>query len=1244
MELKFAGTTMNDSMAIEVNGIIETAIYEHHQRVIESYWTIVDEFKSLLLADDRYVCFVPLSFGKDSKIVSLAALEAYRSLIAAGEIESARPLIMITVDTVAESLPMIMYPQYAAPRLIEYANQHSINLHHHFISPSFYDEYANRYLGAQKIIPNARMSGDCSVILKVSNSSRFIRNIRQFFQKSATLSDYVSSPIICATGQRLDEGVRRAGNMEKQQVSKKTIDDLKAELTVADSSLNLNMFNYAPIRDWTTDDVFLANELAGDRPLTRNLLGIANTIPSFLTDHALLLAIYGNAANEQCEVAIGSTAGQGCNAKSRYGCSICTMVGQKDNTQSSLATLERWNFLGQQELLRIRDYMYRLSIDTNGARALHAKAIDSVTYNRVALQNNILKPVYLEKLVRLFSQVSILSVERAAEIRAAVANGTIDEHPAIQCIQSDPTLNAKARRAFLEMYKERAQTPLVKLFSERHGAYLSFRWSLDGIQSLPYAPLAIWHEALTDRDSWIDWPETNEEYQAKHGALVLNDSNNDLKDAIMMPLLDAKYEDPQRYLNTPSLHCISNLWTRPLDAGDVVLDNSSNCTTADFPVHTTPMTIHARVHMERGDDGVPISACIGSFSLRPLTSIHLKSKELLRVMVNNRVANSIFEEHINQTEFPALIDSQFSEFLNELQDKLTKRIFLSEQEALEAIDYAIEQRFPRGSAVKIKAHLKYFETTRLNTSFKSLGRKVAPVRHFTQRRVRKTSGRLEKTTTRLNFYPLVLDCRLAQAHRDDVVLLKTNFETQERYLNPSSVDVHFNDKDVFSSKNLRITDEMIDNWADVGGMAKALESYYSLKAFLDVDIKTDTGSHRRGSLAKQFCGSSVAERMVNEGVIEIDERYMTVFRHFKMRTDILHSIGAFDVQSMSYEEIERMPWAVSMKQHRHDKACVLATLRKMRSAQRVYVRAQLVNSENNLASVSKAFGDAVLSTSCDYIHYSYADAFKSIFNTQPVSFSEKHKSALTWLKYYVKPMSDINELIKTLSSTEDCRQIGGSINGSVSLGAGVSRVFKDVRKQVRSALELWSPMVNGVAAIVEQYQLDIDALGITPLYQDRYDSFVAYHAATACFRGQEIDNLRATILQDYRRLITESHPHIGLSIFEPDCSHWKPNLCVLWSSIVRMLEVCQMVSQEVEKVLFSIEAMLGSIGVRQFQSGSLEQQLAFLATAQVLTSGYSVPPSSAALSLVAKRTSTTTTQRKKTKTSNIDHLSLLLGL
>lgn len=205
-----------------------------------------------------------------------------------------------------------------------------------------------------------------------------------------------------------------------------------------------------------------------------------------------------------------------------------------------------------------------------------------------------------------------------------------------------------------------------------------------------------------------------------------------------------------------------------------------------------------------------------------------------------------------------------------------------------------------------------------------------------------------------------------------------------------------------------------------------------------------------------------------------------------------------------------------------------------------------------------------------------------------VALSEKHKSALTWLKYYAKPMSDINELIKTLSSTEDCRQIGGSINGSVSLGAGVSRVFKDVRKQVRNALELWSPMVNGVAAIIEQYQLEIDALGITPLYQDRYDSFVAYHAATACFRGPEIDNLRATILQDYRRLITESHPHIGLSIFEPDCSHWKPNLCVLWSSLVRMLEVGQMVSQEVEKVLFSIEAMLGSTGVRQFQSGSLE--------------------------------------------------------
>ncbi|EGQ8013373.1 hypothetical protein HFM15_001642 [Vibrio cholerae] len=462
---------------------------------------------------------------------------------------------MATVNTQAESLPMVMYPRYCVPRLNKYAKEIGINLIHSMITPSFYDEYANRYLGAQKLIPNASRSGDCSVILKVDPAKEFIKSVRSRLLNSESLKPYHSSTIICVTGQRSSESARRMSNMNSQGVSAKDLNQLKAELTELSISGLSKTLNFAPIRDWTTDEVFLAHELAGIKPLTRNLLGIYNAIPSFLPDHALMLSIYGNASTEQCEISIGSTASNGCNGKARYGCGICTMIGEKDKTQSSLTLHERWNYLGQKELLAIRDYMYRLSIDIT-QRAFHAKAIDQVAYNRIALQANILKPEALESLVRLFSQISILSAERAAEFRDFVESGRAEQHPAVQEIASDKSLNAKARRAFQEMYIEEAQKPLIELFSEKHAIYLSFRWSLDGIQAYPFTPLAIWNECITNKKNWIEWPSFNSEIDTPKKSL--NDPTNKLPDAVMMPVLQSKFENPSVYIENDELHDIGN--------------------------------------------------------------------------------------------------------------------------------------------------------------------------------------------------------------------------------------------------------------------------------------------------------------------------------------------------------------------------------------------------------------------------------------------------------------------------------------------------------------------------------------------------------------------------------------------------------------------------------------------------------------------------------------------------------------
>ncbi|MBO0195851.1 hypothetical protein J0672_24185, partial [Vibrio parahaemolyticus] len=87
-----------------------------------------------------------------------------------------------------------------------------------------------------------------------------------------------------------------------------------------------------------------------------------------------------------------------------------------------------------------------------------------------------------------------------------------------------------------------AQKPLINIFSEKHAAYLSFRWSLDGVNALPYRPLVIWNELLRG-NGWIPYPKSNAEYESIHGKISINSSK--LPEAVLMKTLNVD-NDPVR--------------------------------------------------------------------------------------------------------------------------------------------------------------------------------------------------------------------------------------------------------------------------------------------------------------------------------------------------------------------------------------------------------------------------------------------------------------------------------------------------------------------------------------------------------------------------------------------------------------------------------------------------------------------------------------------------------------------------
>ena len=93
-------------------------------------------------------------------------MESYRQLIVEGKIEPERPLILSTVDTLNEAIPMKMYTRYCKKRVEKYAKECNINLYYDIVTPSINDEYFVKFTGGQKLIPNASRRGDCSIILK----------------------------------------------------------------------------------------------------------------------------------------------------------------------------------------------------------------------------------------------------------------------------------------------------------------------------------------------------------------------------------------------------------------------------------------------------------------------------------------------------------------------------------------------------------------------------------------------------------------------------------------------------------------------------------------------------------------------------------------------------------------------------------------------------------------------------------------------------------------------------------------------------------------------------------------------------------------------------------------------------------------------------------------------------------------------------------------------------------------------
>ncbi|MEZ8735774.1 MULTISPECIES: hypothetical protein [unclassified Vibrio] len=1159
---------------------LSSQLYALHMGIIDRFNDTVRETRSLIEADEKYICHEGLSMGKDSTLVALCLIEAYKQSIAEGKIEPSRPLMISTVNPGAEALPMQMYSEYAAPFLKAYAKECGINLFYDGVAPDFHEEYANRYLSAQKVIQNASMSGDCTVILKLIPSEKYIKTMLNRFEGMEGMEQYASSPVISFSGSRVkDESTRRTRNMKKQGTANKTIDALKAELVEQTDVSKFQLYQYAPIRDWLTDEVFTALELAGKKPLTKNLPGIQNAIPAFMPDFALLLAIYGNAAQEACEISVGQKHGAGCSGKARYGCLICTQVGSIDKTQTSLAKQDRWNILGQEEALRLRDYMFRLSANMR-ARALHAKGYDSVGYGRIALQPNVLKPRYLEKLVRLFAQLSILSQQRAAEFRQLVAEGKEHTHPGIIEIQNDVTLNAKARRGYLAMYKAQAVKAQINLFSERHAVYLSYRWGIDGIASLPFRPLAIWRDLHLRPESWIPFPKTNAEWEAETGKTIkLVDPQYPLPEAVMMPVF--KKEEPNHYV--ANHRALLSYWRRPIDTSDITNEAGfNNCTLELKPEHSTTVKVEMSVSHSFNDTQVDdgqyqVSANIkGEVHLVDIGSVTFGTPEMGKVRIDGKLVSKSFESEYLSTAFTELATNRINNVMEAISDKLVHREFVSLLSAQQFVSKALASEFPSKKPTLLTQAIPYLKSAVLGVAYNEKPRKVSAKAHFTKRVVRTQNGKLTKSNTRVKFYPLSVDSRLHLAHANKLNGLNVDFGyayEKEVSVQTELINCH---GELVDGAKIAVTEQSIEMFKRLGGFEKTLEIH---------DSHLNRALRHREPVRK-FISTCPAEMLNSMGGVVVSPSYIAKYRELLKRTQLFAEIGALDYQSMSVEEIQKQPWAITMKQHRMDKVGVLRVVRELRNKQRKQVKAALhagTPHQESLLQVQQLFNLAH-----QYVEEGFDTLSTSIFNVQfnthEISHTQRAAAYKAWLLLNQDALSSFNELQRMALTPSQRNHLCVDASFLTRLATVTEKAMSELSKTAIGVVQKWQPMVQAVQSIRDKIEI-------------------------AEKSGVDETQNRDHHLEMYKLAITQYHPQSAGALFEPSASHLRPNLTNLKLMLEKQLEKMHNATEWYTDLAHSISVESATLKSKAVSKVDLSTRLTYCANLSTAPTNKPVAPS-----------------------------------
>ena len=277
-----------------------------------SIYDIYAEIRETYLGDDR-PWILGFSGGKDSTCMVQLIWSALKEL---PKRKLAKKIYVISSDTLVESPKIVETVTESLAKMEEAARLQGLPIETNLVRPALSDTFWVCMIGKGYPAPSNTFRW-CTDRLKIKSANAFIKD---------RVSEH--GEVVMALGSRRAESSTRAQVIDRHLIKGSNL---------SHHNLLPQAFVYAPIKDFTTDDVW--SYLLQNR---NNPWGLNNRD---------LLAMYKDANAAECPLVVDtSTASCG---NSRFGCWVCTVVEQDRSMESMIDNGEEW----MEPLLELRQML-----------------------------------------------------------------------------------------------------------------------------------------------------------------------------------------------------------------------------------------------------------------------------------------------------------------------------------------------------------------------------------------------------------------------------------------------------------------------------------------------------------------------------------------------------------------------------------------------------------------------------------------------------------------------------------------------------------------------------------------------------------------------------------------------------------------------------------------------------------------------------------------------------------------------